>query len=79
MGSLNTNGIPLFTLKFALFLINKLIPTIAKLELLPAVGCLLFEGKDVLYHDDQLGTANLKPFSLKKLFKEVTELQPKAV
>lgn len=31
VGSLNTNGIPLFTLKFALFVINKLIPTIAKL------------------------------------------------
>jgi hypothetical protein len=70
VGSLNTNGIPLFTLKFALFVINKLIPTIAKLGLLPVFGSLLFEDKDILYHDEQLGTAVLRPFSLKKLLKD---------
>lgn len=70
VGSLNTNSIPLFTLKFALFLINKLIPTIAKLNLLPDLGTLLFEDRDVEYQDQQLGTAILRPFNLKKLLKE---------
>ena len=70
VGSLNTNGIPLFTLKFALFLINKLMPTIAKLNLLTDLGNLLFLEKDVEYQDQQLGTAILRPFNLKKLLKE---------
>jgi hypothetical protein len=42
VGSLNTTGFPLFTLKFALFVLIKLIPTIAKLGLLEAFGDLLF-------------------------------------
>lgn len=70
VGSLNTNGIPLFTLKFALFLINKLMPTIAKLNLLTDLGNLLFLEKDVEYQDQQLGTAILRPFNLKRLLKE---------
>ena len=42
VGSFNTNGIPLFTLKFALFLVSKLIVTIGKLGLLNHLGSLLF-------------------------------------
>lgn len=70
VGSLNTTGIPLFTLKFALFVVNKLIPIIGKLGLLPDLGSLIFESKDVEYYDQQLGTAYLKPFAIKKLLKD---------
>jgi hypothetical protein len=73
VGSFNTNGIPLFTLKFALFLLGKLIPIVAKMDLLPLLGSLLFEEKDVEYEDEQLSTAILSPFRLKKLLVIETE------
>jgi hypothetical protein len=38
IGSLNTNAVPLFTLKFALFIINKLVKTITNLGLLNKLG-----------------------------------------
>jgi hypothetical protein len=75
VGSFNTNGIPLFTLKFALFVVSKLIPTISKLGLLPDLGSLLFEDKPVKYEDSQLSTAILPPFKLRRLLRDdpVTE------
>jgi hypothetical protein len=67
IGSLNTNGIPLFTLKFALFILNKLVKTVANLGLLNRVGSLLFKDQEVSFNDNQLGTAILKPFHLRQL------------
>ena len=49
VGALNTTAVPLFTLKFSLVLVNKLIPTISKLNLLNQLGSLLFEDKEILY------------------------------
>lgn len=51
-------------------MVNKLIPIIGKLGLLPDLGSLIFESKDVEYYDQQLGTAYLKPFAIKKLLKD---------
>ena len=73
VGSFNTNGIPLFTLKFALFLVSKLIPTIGKLGLLNDLGSLLFEEKEVFYEDRQLSTAILNPFHFKRLKDKQTQ------
>ena len=70
VGALNTTAVPLFTLKFSLVLVNKLIPTISKLNLLNQLGSLLFEDKEILYTGEQLGTAILPPFSLKTLLCE---------
>jgi hypothetical protein len=67
VGSLNTNGIPLFTLKFALFILNKLGKTIANLDLINELGSILFASQEITYKDNQLGTASLKPFSLKSI------------
>jgi hypothetical protein len=67
VGSLNTSGIPLFTLKFALFILNKLLRTMKNLELLGELGQLLFVSQVVSYHDCQMGTASLRPFSLRLL------------
>ena len=70
MGSFNTNGIPLFTLKFALFVVSKLITTISKLDLLQDLGSLLFEDRHIRYEDEQLSTAILPPFKLKRLLRD---------
>ena len=47
VGSFNTQSIPLFTLKFALFITSKLIPTIGKLSLLNQLGLLFFSNLDI--------------------------------
>lgn len=67
IGSLNTTGIPLFTLKFALFILNKLIKTLKNLDLLAELGELLFLNQTVAYKDAQMGTASLRLFSLRRL------------
>jgi hypothetical protein len=67
VGSLNTSGIPLFTLKFSLFILNKLIKTLRSLDLLGELGQLLFVSQTVTYRDAQMGTASLRPFSLRRL------------
>lgn len=67
IGSLNTNGIPLFTLKFSLFILNKLIKTFRNLDLLSEFGQLLFVSQTVSYKDCQMGTAVLRQFGLRKL------------
>lgn len=67
IGSLNTQGVPLFTLKFALFILTKLVKTLSNFKLLNYFGDLLFSNVEVNYSDAQLGTASLRPFDLKTL------------
>jgi hypothetical protein len=73
VGSLNTNGIPLFTLKFSLFILDKLLKTMRNLDLLGPLGELLFVNQTVTYLDCQMGTALLRPFSLRRLLEGMPE------
>lgn len=54
-------------MKFALFMLNKLVKTIKNLDLLNELGSLLFVSQEVSYKDSQLATASLRPFSLHKI------------
>lgn len=62
----HTKDIPLFTLKFAFFILNKLIKIIKNLFLLNEFDSLLFVSQNVSYKDIQLATASLKSFNLLK-------------
>lgn len=70
IGSLNTKGIQLFTLKFSLYIITKLIKVITNMGLLNQLGKLLFTNQKIVYYDDQLETTALKSFNLKNILRE---------
>lgn len=74
VGAIRSEKIPLFTLKFSLLTINKLIPTLNNFSLLSCFVKLLFFDEEAIYYPSTLFKAMLKPFSLQKLIKyEISE------
>ena len=66
-GSLNHKSIPLFTLKFALFIVGKLSTVFLRLNLLPQLGDLIFGTARLHFTEEQLSTASLPSFFLGKV------------
>jgi len=67
IGSLNFKAVPLFTVKFALFILGKMVTVMKNLGLLNKYGELLFGTTPLYFSDWQLSTAGLSLFNLKKL------------
>ena len=67
IGSIRNDKMPLFTLKFSLFALNKLVPALHGLGLLETLVSLLFFDENVVYSPSTLFKAGLPPFSLEKL------------
>lgn len=49
IGSLNTNSLPMFNIKFTFFILAKMMKVISNLDLLCDIGELLFMKKKILY------------------------------